>query len=323
AARTEGTSAGLFEGMKMTLLDMLYCLLLPSGNDAAVCVAENVAGFEAKFVGMMNEKAKELGMNDTNYSDSSGLTEEEHYTTVLDTFILTRYAMQNETFRKIVGTRYKEVDVSGYILYLNSTNQLYGYLEDAKVTGVKTGTNYDSGYCFIGSAIKYGVELYAVFFQGNTRAESFVDAATLLEWGFRHFRTIELINPSQQVGTVACTSWLDKTVAVYAPAAIRIEIFDLDGPIDQIIVMDDIKGAVVKGQVCGQIIWKQNGVELASSELVAGERVAAPNFFESLGIAWKRFWGGFKDEPEHAEGSILLLPQVPVPPIPAVYLRAA
>ena len=313
AARTEGSSAGLTAGMVLPLSDLLYCLLLPSGNDAAVVIAENVSGTESRFVTLMNEKALALGMNSTQFQDASGLADDGHYTTVNDYVKLVTYAMKNEVFREVVAARYKEIYVNGRLLFLQGTNQLYNAITGATVTGIKTGFTSRAGQCFIGSAIKNGVELYAIIFHHADPYGRFVDCAKLLEWGFRHFRTIELLNPNQQVGAVSLTSWLDKTVDVYVPAAVRVEIFDLNGPIDQEIVLYDIAGAVVKGQVCGTIVWTQDGMELARSDIVAAMTVSAPSFFERIKIGWTRFWSFFSHVSHHAEGYVLLKPQVPVP----------
>jgi D-alanyl-D-alanine carboxypeptidase (penicillin-binding protein 5/6) len=313
AAMTVGTSAGLQEGMTLNMRDLLYCLMVPSGNDAAVCIAENISGMESRFVALMNEKAASLGMTSTHYADSSGLSDEDHYTTVRDYLRLARYTMANPIFREVVSTRHLTLDVGGVILDLESTNLLFDVMDSAEVTGVKTGFIDESGYCFVGSAIKNGIELYSVTFHGADGDERFRDAKSLLEWGFRHFRTIELINSRQLVGKVALTSWPDKLAEAYAPLAIRVQIFDLNGAITQDVSLRDLDGAVGEGQECGTVVWLQGGEVIASSPVVTVESVAAPDFFQGLSIWWGRVIGAILGQPAHLEGSVNLSPVVPVP----------
>ncbi|MDR2493310.1 MAG: D-alanyl-D-alanine carboxypeptidase [Coriobacteriales bacterium] len=313
AANTPGTEAGLEEGMMVSLHDLLYCLLVPSGNDAAVVIAENLSGYESRFVELMNEKAALLGMSSTHYADSSGLSDEDHYSTVRDYLKLAQYCMKNPVFREVVGTRHKELTIDGVLFEFESTSQLWDVLDGAEVTGIKTGFIEESGYCFVGSAVKNGIELYSVTFRGTDGIERFEDAAELLEWGFRHYRTIELVNPYQLVGTVALTSWIDKTVSAFAPSAVRVQVFDLNGPIAQEVSLSDIEGSVVQGQECGSIIWLQRGEVLATSPVVVSESVGAPGFFDGIGIGWSRFWGGFFGDAPHAVGSIALKSVVEVP----------
>jgi len=316
AANTGGTSAGLAPGMTISLIDCLYALLLPSGNDAAVVIAENISGLESRFVELMNAKAAELGMNSTFYSDASGLSEENHYTTARDYMVLAQYCMRNPTFRQIVATGTYEINAGGHILNLITTDALSFYLNDATAIGIKTGYTDEAGYCFVGAGQANGLELYSVVFNAPNAERRFIDTANMLEWGFRHYRTVELINTSQKVAEVALLSWLDKTVAAYVPSVVRIELFDLNGPITQDIHINDIEGEATKGQVCGEIIWSQGGDVQMTSDVVVSRTVLAPDFWEGLGIAWQRFWGGFNGEPAYKETTILLKPELSIPEAP-------
>jgi D-alanyl-D-alanine carboxypeptidase (penicillin-binding protein 5/6) len=313
AANTDGTDAGLEEGMVISLLDCLYALLLPSGNDAAVVIAENISDMEGRFVQLMNDKAAELGMASTLYADASGLSVEDHYTTARDYLALARYCMGNSTFRQIVGTSSYQADIGGRILTFTTTDELAAYLTTGQALGIKTGYTDEAGYCFIGAADAGGIELYTVVFNASTAEQRFIDTAAMLEWGFRHYRTIELINTSQQVAELALLSWIDKTVAAYVPVAVRVEIFDLNGAISQEISASDIEGEASKGQICGKIIWSQGEEVLIASDIVVAQTVVAPDFWEGLSIGWQRFWGGFSGNPSHAKTVILLQDQLEVP----------
>jgi len=289
-----------------------------------VVIAENVSGMETRFVDLMNAKAAELGMSSTHYIDASGLSVENHYTTARDYLVLAQYCMRNPTFRLIVATGTYEVNSGGVVLSLITTDALSFYLHEAKAIGIKTGYTDEAGYCFIGAGQAHGLELYSVVFNAPTDERRFIDTANMLEWGFRHYRTVELLNTTQQVAEGALLSWLDKTVPAYVPVVVRIEMFDLNGPITQDITIKDIEGEATKGQICGEIIWTQGGEVQMTSEVVVARTVLAPDFWEGFGIAWQRFWGGFNGEPAHAETVILLKKELTLPdPLPQDALQNA
>ena len=128
AARTGGSRLGLKAGDKLTILDLLYGLLLVSGNDAAVALAETCSGSISDFANLMNEKAKELGLNNTQFETPQGLESDNHYTTAYEIAILTDYALNNSTFFKIVGTKHYNITINGYQKSLTNTNELLGSL---------------------------------------------------------------------------------------------------------------------------------------------------------------------------------------------------
>jgi D-alanyl-D-alanine carboxypeptidase (penicillin-binding protein 5/6) len=307
AATTEGSTANLMEGDTTTLGDLIVCMMIPSGNDAAVAIAENVAGTEFAFVDKMNEKAIALGMTGTRFSNASGLIDENNYTTVSDYLLLTRIAMENEVFRDAVGTVDATVEISGRAESYTSTNLLLHNMEGAN--GVKTGFTDESGYCLVASARRNGFELYAVVFHSSSEEQRAVDAQTLLEWGFAHYRTVELINATKPVANVALLSWIDKTAPVVAAAPVSANIFDYMGEIQQEVSLVEREGSLQKGEVVGSLTWTQNREVVAQVDLVAAEGVAEPSFWEGVKIWWQRLWGGFFGDPPHAT-STTTLPEV-------------
>ncbi|MDR3316163.1 MAG: D-alanyl-D-alanine carboxypeptidase [Coriobacteriales bacterium] len=304
AATTDGTSANLQEGDTATMRDLLLGLLVPSGNDAAVAIAENVAGNQFAFVDMMNAKALDLGMTNTHFVNASGLDEDNHYTTVDDYYKLVRYAMGLPLFREIVGKPTATATIGGRVEEFESTNVLFDYMDG--VTGIKTGTTDAAGYCLIASVKHNGIELYAIIFGASTPEARFDDAQTLLEWGFTHYRQIELINATIPVGRLALTDWPDKTVDVYAANPATITIFDYSGEITQEVKLEDWGGALQKGARVGTVIWSQNGEVLVTLDLIAAETVNAPGFWEGIKIWWSRLWGGFSGVPDHATTEVFL-----------------
>jgi D-alanyl-D-alanine carboxypeptidase (penicillin-binding protein 5/6) len=317
AATTEGSSAGLREGDTALFKDLLVCMMVPSGNDAAVAIAENIAGTEFAFVDLMNEKAAELGMTGTHFSNASGIRDEENYTTVADYLLLTRVAMENELFREAVGAPEVTVGVSGREVSYNSTNMLLHEFEGAN--GIKTGFTDEAGYCLVASARRGSFELYALLFHSDSEEQRFVDAQALLEWGFAHYRTVELINATRPVADTALLSWIDKTVPVVAASPVSANLFDYAGEIRQEVTLIEKEGSVSKGEVLGSLVWVQGQEVLAEVDLVATQDAPAPDFWEGVGIWWKRLWGGWFDEPAHAPSTTTLPPVFPleIPTVPA------
>ena len=128
AAGTGGSRLGLKTGDKITIRDLLYGLMLCSGNDAAVCLAESVAGSVAEFSNLMNAKAQELGLSNSHFESPHGLDSDEHYTTAYELALLSDYALKNSTFLNIVGTKTYTVTINGYPKNLSNTNELLGNL---------------------------------------------------------------------------------------------------------------------------------------------------------------------------------------------------
>jgi D-alanyl-D-alanine carboxypeptidase (penicillin-binding protein 5/6) len=307
AATTEGSSADLREGDTATLKDLIVCMMVPSGNDAAVAIAENIAGTEFAFVDMMNAKAAELGMANTRFSNASGIRDEDNYTTAADYLLLTRVAMGNELFRQAVGAPEVTVQVSGQEVTYSSTNMLLQGFEGAN--GVKTGFTDAAGYCLVASAQRKGFELYAVILHSSSEEQRFADAQALLEWGFAHYRTVELINATKPVADVALLSWIDQTVPVVAATPISADVFDYAGQIRQEVTLREKEGSVSKGEVVGSLIWTQGQEVLAEVDLLATRDAPEPDFWEGVSIWWQRLWGGWFGEASHAT-STTTLPEI-------------
>jgi D-alanyl-D-alanine carboxypeptidase (penicillin-binding protein 5/6) len=304
AAITEGSTANLREGDTALLKDLIICMMVPSGNDAAVAIAENIAGTEFAFIDKMNEKAVALGMTNTHFSNASGLSDENNYTTVKDYLLLTRVAMGNELFREVVGTVELTANVSGREETFVSTNMLLHEMEG--VNGVKTGFTEEAGYCLVASAQQNNFELYAIVFHSDTEEQRFVDAQALLEWGFAHYRTVELVNAGKPIAELALLSWIDKTVPVAASAPVSADIFDYAGTIHQEVTLTEKEGSIRKGESVGSLVWTQGEEVIAQVDLVATEDVSQPDFWEGIGIWFKRLWGNLFKDPPHATSTTTL-----------------
>ena len=179
---------GLKEGQKWKIRDLLYGLMLPSGNDAAIAIAEHLAGSTKSFAKLMNDKAAELGMTHSHFVTVHGKDNKDHYSTARDMAILTAWALKNDTFRQIVGTTtYSCSDVDGVnTITLQNTNRLLIDAEsDGTYTpisclypdaiGVKTGDTNAAGKCFIAAASRGGVTLIAVLLGGTLDDQEYLD----------------------------------------------------------------------------------------------------------------------------------------------------
>lgn len=231
AAEVGESSANLAEGDEMTLETALKALMIPSGNDAAIAIAESVGHLVIEqaqesgatltasdgsiiggdtdddalsvFVALMNQKAEELGCTDTVFENPHGLDDGEfagsHHSTASDVAKFCAAAMANDTFRSIVSTDEAIIQVtrSGEVadITLESTDELLGVLEGA--CGIKTGFTDLAGACFAGACERDGVELYAIVLNSSSEAQRFTDAETLFEWVFDNLETYTLAHSDQ------------------------------------------------------------------------------------------------------------------------------
>lgn len=195
AAKTGGSRLGLSEGDKVTVNDLLYGLMLRSGNDAAVALAIHTAGSVEKFAQLMNDKAKELGLKNTHFVTPHGLDNAEHYTTAFELAKLTDYALKNEKVLEIVKTKTTTININGYNRQISNTNELLGNVEG--VYGVKTGFTNNAGRCLV-TAVKRGdMDLIIVVIGADTRKDRAKDSMKLIEYAYKKYRVVnveEMIN---------------------------------------------------------------------------------------------------------------------------------
>ena len=189
AAGTGGSRLGLKHNDKITMKDLLYGLMLKSGNDAAVAIAENVGGSIEKFADLMNEEAKKIGLDNTHYVTPHGLDNPEHYTTAYELAKLADYALKNEIFAKVVNTKNYTVTINGYPKNITNTNELLGYLDG--VNGVKTGFTNNAGRCLVTSVNRNEFEIITVVLQADTKKIRTTDSISLIEYVYKNY---ELIN---------------------------------------------------------------------------------------------------------------------------------
>lgn len=180
-----GSRLGLKTGDKITIRDLLYGLMLCSGNDAAVCLAESVAGSVPEFSNLMNNKAQELGLTNSHFESPHGLDSDGHFTTAYELALLADYALQNSTFLNIVGTKNYTVTINGYPKNLSNTNELLGNLNG--VYGVKTGFTNGANRCLVSSCKRGDMDIICVVLGADTKNFRTKDSIKLIEYAFKNY----------------------------------------------------------------------------------------------------------------------------------------
>ena len=195
----EGSSIYLKAGEHLSVLELLYGLMLRSGNDSAVAIAIIVGGSVEHFVKMMNDYCVKLGANNTHIVTVNGLHHDEHFTTASDLAKITAYAYRNENFKEIVSSKEKvissELDVKNKCRLLKNKNKLLKMVDGAD--GVKTGYTKKAGKCFVGSAERNGMRIICVVLNAKTM---FDDSKKFIEKAFDEFRVVKLFKAGELVG---------------------------------------------------------------------------------------------------------------------------
>ena len=192
SASTGGSRLGLKTGDKITINHLLYGLMLCSGNDAAVALAESVAGSISSFANLMNNKAIELGLENTHFETPHGLDSDNHYTTAYELALLTDYALKNPTFSKIVGTKNYTININGSPKNLTNTNELLGNLNG--VYGVKTGFTNGANRCLVTSCKRGDMDIICVVLGADTKKFRTQDSIKLIEYVFNTYTYINIEN---------------------------------------------------------------------------------------------------------------------------------
>lgn len=192
AAGTGGSRLGLKTGDKITIRDLLYGLLLVSGNDAAVALAETCSGSIPDFANLMNKKAEELGLTSTHFETPHGLDSDNHYTTAYELAILSDYALNNSTFLNIVGTKNYTITINGYPKNLTNTNELLGSLSG--VYGVKTGFTNGANRCLVTACKRGDMDIICVVLGCDTKKFRGSDSTKLINYAFDNFEYVNIEN---------------------------------------------------------------------------------------------------------------------------------
>lgn len=190
AAGTGGSTINLRKGNKVLLGDLMKGLLICSGNDAAVAIAEHVGGSVEEFCNMMNQKARELGANDTNFLTPHGLDKEGHYTTARNLMIFADYLLNISYLAEIVNMQTATIKIDDYTKSLRTTNEMLGIYENAD--GLKTGFTNKAGRCLVTSITQDGRQLITIVLGCDTKKQRTKETIQLINYGYSEYEVVDI-----------------------------------------------------------------------------------------------------------------------------------
>ena len=264
AALTEGSSMYLQEGEQLTLETLLYGLMLCSGNDAAVAIADHIGGSQEKFVVLMNKRAAELGMEHSSFANPNGLDHERHYSTARDMALLARAAVENETLVRIASTQ--SVTIGGRTM--TNHNKLLRYVDGC--IGLKTGYTKAAGRTLVSCAERNGQRLVAVTLQdGNDWA----DHQSLYEYGFSTYPAKRCAVLGQPLCTETVLNGSAGTVPLIAAETVSWPLGQEERVEQRIELTKPLAAPVFAGEVVGEAVFSVDGREVGRTALLCGADV--------------------------------------------------
>ena len=273
AAGMGGSQVFLAEGEQITVDDLLKGVCVSSGNDAAVALAEHVAGVTELFVEQMNNRARELGMNDTHFVNCTGLAAEGHVTSAHDIALMSRELLLHHPEVRNYTTIWMDTLRNG-TFGLNNTNKLIRFYDGA--TGLKTGFTREAGYCISATAERDGMELIAVIMKGNTSDSRNADAKTLLNYGFSTYALVN-IQPEEPLPVLPVVLGTADTVSAVLPEEGRtllLEKSQTGGLTQTVELPETVTAPVCAGDRLGTLTVSREGTVALAIPIVAGETVA-------------------------------------------------
>jgi D-alanyl-D-alanine carboxypeptidase (penicillin-binding protein 5/6) len=285
AWKTGGSQVFLGPGEEQTLETLLKCIVIASANDASMAVAEHIGGSVEGFVKLMNEKAKQLGMENTNFTNPQGLSSPEHYTTAYDIALMSEELVKCPMFFKwsTVWMDYLEhTDKKREATMLANTNKLLGKYEG--MDGLKTGFHSKAGHCFAGTAKRGDFRLISIVLNAENSNKRFEESIKLLDYGFGHYDSIKVVEKGMVLKTVQVEKGHIKDVNVIVPNDVNLLVEkgkeeDISTKFD---VPDKLFAPLRKDQVVGTLEIEQNGKAVKTVNLVASEDIVKANFIEML-----------------------------------------
>lgn len=266
--RVEGSSMGLLVGDKVTLHDLLYGLMLASGNDAANTIAVVMAGSTKAFADLMNNKSKEIGLKNTSFVTPSGLDDENHYTTAYDLALLTKYAMKNKDFAEAVGSKSAVLNYGNppYRRTLTNHNKLLKSVEGC--VGVKTGFTKKSGRCLVSAVKRDGKYVIAVTLNAPN---DWQDHKNMLEYGLSKIIQTEITPKKSEYKIPVISGVTDNLTVKIEPFLLNSS--ESEGFSCEVCLPPYLFAPIENGEVIGKTVYKQNGVILAEKEIIADSKI--------------------------------------------------
>ena len=289
AASTEGSSLSLTQGERLKMIDLLYGIMLISGNDATVAVAEHIAGSVENFAELMTEKAHAIGATHTNFTNSSGLPDPNHYTTAHDLARIAAYGYKNPLFTEIISTKHRVIPWAGkdYSRDLYNENRMLWLAEGGN--GVKTGYTNAAGRCLVSGAKRNDIQLITVVLDSETMWD---DSLALLNFGFAQVTPETICTKGDILKTIRVTNGKTEVVKLLANSDLVVPISEKDKDMFTTIIdaPNKIEAPVLKGQKLGVLRVRYQDVEVATVDLVADENSERKSFFSMIKeVVWNFF----------------------------------
>lgn len=295
-----GSTMFLETGEQLTVNDMLKGIAVASANDGCVAMAEHLAGSESAFVDMMNEKAKELGMENTHFMNTNGLDEDDHYSSARDVAIMSRELMKHETIFNYTSIWMDTL--RGGKFQLTNTNKLIRFYDGAN--GLKTGSTSKALCCLSAAAKRNDMQLIAVVLGAPTSAERFASAKSLLDYGFANYAVNTQITAGDEVQKIAVEKGVDKEVGVVAgdSCSTLVKKGQEDNITKEIKIDETITAPIEAGQKIGTMTISRDGEVIADIDLNASSAVEK----KGIGLIIKDFFatiffGSNNDTEENSE----------------------
>ena len=295
-----GSTMFLETGEQLTVNDMLKGIAVASANDGCVAMAEHLAGSESAFVDMMNEKAKELGMENTHFMNTNGLDEDDHYSSARDVAIMSRELMKHETIFNYTSIWMDTL--RGGKFQLANTNKLIRFYDGAN--GLKTGSTSKALCCLSAAAKRNDMQLIAVVLGAPTSAERFASAKSLLDYGFANYAVNTQITAGDEVQKIAVEKGVDKEVGAVAgdSCSTLVKKGQEDNITKEIKIDETITAPIEAGQKIGTMTISRDGEVIADIDLNASSAVEKKglgliinDFFATI------FFGSNNDTEENSE----------------------
>ena len=267
--KVDGTKVYLEEGESIKLKELVAAAMIHSTNDAALAIAEYLAGSQEEFAKVMNAKAKELGATNSNFVTPHGLSEDNHYTTAYDLACISRYAMQNELFRQFAASKILDWQGKAWQTRLININKMLWNYDGSD--GVKTGYTTEAKSTIVASAERNGQRYIAVVL-GSSGSAIWEDASRLLDYGFNNFQQLKLAEAGEIVATIKINK--DSKLELVPTRELFLSIpADGSKEIDSYVHLNQIQGKILKGQAMGIQYFTIDGKEAGSVELQAANAV--------------------------------------------------
>lgn len=278
---TEGSTLWLTEGEKLKMLDLLYGIMLASGNDATVAVAEHISGSVEKFAQLMTEKAHAIGANDTHFTNPNGLPDPNHFSTAHDLAKITAYGYKKPIFTEIISTKNKVIPWAGkdHDRDLYNENRMLWLYEGGN--GVKTGYTDAAGRCLVSGAMRNGIQLITVVLDSDTMWD---DSIALLDFGFTQVKPEAIFNQGDILKTIRVGNGKSDTVKLITGTNMVIPVSGNDKDEFRTVIESPskVEAPVVKGQKLGVVKMYYQNTEIAVVDLLANENIERKSFFGIL-----------------------------------------